>query len=68
MISEIRKDVQELLGKRIKVIVDIGRNKSEVYEGVVVSCYRYVWTLKTSYDLKCFSYIDLLIKTVIISS
>lgn len=68
MISQIKKNVEQLLGKKIKVIVDIGRNKSEIYEGYVVSSYRYVWTLKTNYDLKCFSYTDLLIKTVIISS
>lgn len=68
MIKEIRKNIKQLLGKNIKVIVDIGRNKNEVYEGYVANSYRYVWTLKTKYDLKCFSYTDLLIKTVIISS
>lgn len=68
MINEIRKNMQGMIGKKIKVIVDIGRNKNEVYEGTIVSCYRYVWTLKTNYDLKCFSYADLLIKTVIMSS
>lgn len=68
MINEIRKNIQKLIGKKIKVIVDIGRNKNEIYEGVIVNCYPCVWTLKTSYDLKCFSYSDLLIKTVIISS
>lgn len=68
MIGEIRKKLLLLKGKKIKVWVDIGRNKSETYEGIVKEVYDKIWILETSTDLKSFSYSDVLINNVVISS
>ncbi len=68
MLEEIKKKVEQLRGKKIKILVDIGRNKSEAYEGVILHTYKNIWTFKTKTDVKSFGYSDLLIKSVIISS
>jgi len=67
MINQIKKDLMSLKKKKLKLYVDIGRNKMEEYEGYIDNIYNRVWTFKTKKDLKCFSYNDLLIKTVIIN-
>ena len=68
MLGEIRNMVSSLKGKKVKLLVDVGRNKLEEYEGVVENTYNNIWTLKTESDIKSFSYSDILIKNVIISS
>ena len=68
MIDDIKLKIENLKGKKIKVLVDLGRNKNEVYEGIVLNTYNKVWTFKTNTDIKSFGYIDVLINSVIISS
>lgn len=68
MLNDIKHKVENLKGKKIKVFVDVGRNKSEIYEGVVLNTYKNVWTLKTATDVKSFGYCDILINSVVISS
>lgn len=68
MISEIKKKIESLKGKKIKVWVDVGRNKSETYEGFVLDTYKNIWAFKTETDIKSFSYSDILINSVVLSS
>lgn len=68
MLNDIKYKLENLKGKKIKVLVDVGRNKSEFYEGVVLNTYKNIWTMKTTTDLKSFSYSDILINSVTISS
>ena len=68
MISEIKKKIESLKGKKVKVWVDVGRNKSETYEGFVLDTYKNIWTFKTETDIKSFSYSDILINSVVLSS
>ena len=68
MISDIKKKIESLKGKKIKVWVDIGRNKSETYEGFVLDTYKNIWTFRTKTDIKSFSYSDILINSVVLSS
>ncbi|CDA80766.1 protein veg [Clostridium sp. CAG:594] len=68
MIGEIKKKIESLKGKKIKVWVDVGRNKSETYEGFVLDTYKNIWTFKTETDIKSFSYSDILINSVVLSS
>lgn len=68
MISDIKKEIESLKGKKIKVWVDVGRNKSETYEGFVLDTYKNIWTFKTETDVKSFSYSDILINSVVLSS
>ncbi len=66
MLNKIRKEVESLKGKNIKIVVDVGRNKSERYEGFILETYDNVWTFKTKTDIKSFGYNDILINSVII--
>lgn len=68
MIPEIKKRIDGLKGKKVKVKIDVGRNKKESYVGVVVDTYANIWTFKTQTFVKSFSYCDVLTKHVIISS
>ena len=68
MISDIKKKIESLKGMKIKVWVDVGRNKSETYEGFVLDTYKNIWTFKTETDVKSFSYSDILINSVVLSS
>lgn len=68
MLSEIKKKIETLKGKSITIWVDIGRNKSETYEGYVLDTYKNIWTFKTATDVKSFGYSDILINSVVISS
>lgn len=68
MISDIKKKIESLKGKKIKVWVDVGRNKSEIYEGFVLDTYKNIWTFRTKTDIKSFSYSDILINSVVLSS
>lgn len=66
MLSDIKEKIVKLKGKKIKVFVDIGRNKCENYEGEILETYQNIWTLRTSTDIKSFGYNDILTKNVII--
>ena len=68
MISNIRRALELKKGHNVVIYVDIGRNKVERYEGKIIDVYKYVWTFKTSTELKSFSYSDILSKFVIINS
>ena len=68
MISDIKKKIESLKGKKIKVWVDVGRNKSETYEGFVLDTYKNIWTFRTKTDIKSLSYSDILINSVVLSS
>ena len=68
MIEKIKNDIMLLKGKKTKILVDVGRNKREVYVGEILETYSKIWTYKTDIDIKSFSYSDILVKNVIISS
>lgn len=68
MVNEIKNRLSSLKGKKITICVDIGRNKSEVYEGCIMDTYKNIWTFKTDTDIKSFCYSDILINNVVISS
>ena len=68
MIEKIKSEIKDLKGKKIKILVDMGRNKNEEYEGEILETYNKIWTFKTNVDIKSFSYSDILINSIIISS
>ena len=68
MILQIKEKLEKLKGKKIKICVDVGRNKYESYEGVILDTYKNIWTFKTETDIKSFCYSDILINSVVISS
>ena len=65
-IEKIKKDIDELLGRKVLAKVDIGRNKYEYIEGVVLNTYPFLFTIKTENEVKSFSYSDVLTKNIIL--
>ena len=68
MINEIKKNLKEKRNSLIKLKVYTGRGKYEIIEGFIYEIYDRVWTFKTNSILKCFTYVDLLLKDVQICS
>ena len=64
-VSKIKAYLHFNIGKKIKIIYYGSRNKREIYEGFILKLYQNVFVVKLlSGDIKCFSYIDVLTKTV----
>lgn len=66
-IETIREQLSNLVGKNVLVVVDIGRNRKEKLCGVVKHIYSYVFIIDINGEKRSFSYVDVLIKNVIVS-
>ena len=64
-IEKIKNEVKNMVGKKILAKVDIGRNKYEYIEGVVINTYPFLFTIKTNNEIKSFSYSDVLTKNIV---
>lgn len=65
-LDKVKQEVKDLLGKRVVIIYSIGRNKEELIEGVINGLYKSLFTLKTTYYTRSFSYQDIITKDIII--
>ena len=54
MLEQIRKKIENLIGKKVTIFVDVGRNKNESYEGIILDTYKNVWTIKTVFRIQIF--------------
>ena len=66
-INKIKNDVIALKDIKLKIKVNIGRNKHEYYEGTIDKIYNNLFTIKTNKGLKSYTYTDVAIKQVILS-
>lgn len=66
-IRKVKKNILELKDKKLKIKVNIGRNKHEYYEGIIEKLYNNLFTVKTNKGLKSFTYADVAIKQVVLS-
>lgn len=65
-INKIKEDIKKLVGTRISILVNVGRNKEESFEGVLINTYPSLFTVKVGELTKSFSYSDVMIKDVVI--
>jgi uncharacterized protein Veg len=64
-IREIKRYLRYKVGSNVVIVYYGSRNKKEKYKGVVYKTYDNVFTIKVDEDIiKCFSYNDILTKTV----
>lgn len=61
---KVKSQIEELIGKEVSIKVNVGRNKYEYYDGVIVDTYPYLFTVKVQDLIKSFSYVDVLTKDV----
>ena len=66
MIEDIRKEIGSNINKPVIIKISIGRNKWEVYEGVIEHAYSNIFTIKIKDTIKSFTYSDVIIKDVLI--
>ena len=66
MIDKIKDNIKSLVGERVALKINMGRNKEDFCEGVIMDIYPYVFTVKVGEFVKSFSYNDVLTKDVII--
>ncbi len=65
-ILKIKTDIKRIVGKKVVAKVNVGRNKYEVYEGIIEKAYPFLFILKLNNEVKSFSYADILTKDIII--
>ncbi len=65
-LEKIKKEINDMIGKKVLAKVNVGRNKHEYIEGVLLNAYPYLFTIKTDNEIKSFSYSDILIKNIIL--
>ena len=64
--EKIKESLEGLVGKKIVAKVDIGRNKFEYIDGIILKTYPFLFTIQTKSEIKSFSYSDILTKKIII--
>lgn len=66
-IENIRKELEEHLGKEVTIKYNMGRNKVEQYHVVIKELYNYVFLVELDNkvnEVKSFSYSDIITKTI----
>ena len=66
-IEKIKKKIIELKNQKLKVKVNLGRNKYEYYEGIIKKIHQNLFTVETDRGIKSFTYADVITKVVILT-
>lgn len=64
-ISKVKEVIYGLKGKNLLFRVNIGRNKSEKFEGEIVNTYPSLFTVRVNGIMKSYTYNDVLTKDVV---
>ncbi|MBQ3142401.1 MAG: Veg family protein [Bacilli bacterium] len=64
--DKVKNNIGNLIGKKIVAKVNMGRNKFEIFEGIILNTYPALFTIKVKEETKSFSYADVLTKNIII--
>lgn len=60
----VKKNLIPLIGKKIKIKYNLGRNKYEVFDGKIVKIYNSVFLIKADKVVKSFSFADIVTKII----
>ena len=63
-IEKIKENLKENLGSEVRIVFNIGRNKTEEFRAVIKEMYNFIFIVETETENKSFSYSDVLTKTV----
>lgn len=66
MIEEIKKEIELHINNNIILKVYVGRNKYEIYEGIIKEVYPSLFLVKLKNEIKTFTYSDILTKNVVV--
>lgn len=62
--NKVKSQIEGLVGKEVHIKVNVGRNKYEHYDGIIINTYPYLFTVKVENLVKSFSYVDVITKDV----
>lgn len=65
-IQNIKNKIISLKGEKLKIKINLGRNKYEYYEGYIDNIHSNIFTVKTTKGIKSFAYSDIVTKSVVI--
>ena len=65
-ISQVKKRIEGYKDRKVKIIFDIGRNKTEKFDAVISELYPSVFIVLKDNEKKSFSYADVLTNTVVL--
>ena len=65
-IEKIKNEIKKLIGKKVLIKVNIGRNKYEYIEGIVLNVYPFLFTIKSNEEIRSFSYADVITKNIVL--
>ena len=66
-IDKIKLEIKNLINTKLKIKINIGRNKHEYYEGYIKDIYSNIFTINTNKGIKSFTYSDVITNAVILS-
>ncbi len=66
-LDNIKKKIYELKDEKLKIKVNLGRNKYEYLEGKIEKIHPNLFTIQTNKGLKSFTYSDVVTKVIVIS-
>ena len=66
-LDNIKKKIYELKDEKLKIKVNLGRNKYEYLEGQIEKIHPNLFTIQTNKGLKSFTYSDVVTKVIVIS-
>lgn len=63
-IYEIKKKLNENIGKEVNIKYNLGRNKYENYKAKIKELYDYIFLVENESGVKSFSYSDVMVNTI----
>ena len=65
-LDKAKSQIKDLLGSKVLVKVNIGRNKEECFEGIISETYPSIFLIKSNKYNRSYSYSDILTKDIIL--
>lgn len=63
-IEKIKENLNDNIGQKVRVVFNIGRNKTEEFDATIKELYNFIFIVETENENKSFSYSDVLTQTV----
>ena len=67
MIENVKNGIEELIGKKAIIKYNLGRNKYEIFEGIISETYPALFTISNGNETKAFCYSDILTQTLLLN-
>lgn len=60
MLGKVKKSIENMLGKKVKIVVNNIRNKNEEFEGFICEIYDRIFIINSNGIKRSFNYSDLI--------